>query len=261
VACCGSFAVVLHAATGVAQSYYAAFAEWLVRTHGAAVLTYDYRDFAASARGHIKDSKATMSAWGILDQQAALSALIARFPDVPIRVIGHSLGGLWLSFHDDIGKVDRVLAVASGPAYWLSHPLSEMARVIWFWWLGGPVAVAALGYLPRWIGLGAELPAGVYWQWRRWCLNRNFAAGAFGSSLPWPRPENARFELTTVSLTDDALIPPAISVRLLEFYPRAPGAVLSLDPAAFGLSGFGHTGIFRKRNQVAWPKLVEALVR
>jgi hypothetical protein len=67
-----------------------------------------------------------MSDWGLLDQDAALTHAIAAFPNLPIRVVGHSLGGHWLAFRDRIDRVARVVTVASGSAHWLAHPLSKL---------------------------------------------------------------------------------------------------------------------------------------
>ena len=253
-------AVVIHGATGVPAWYYGAFAAWLAAEHDAAVLTYDYRDFAASSVAHPRLSKATMSDWGLSDQGAALAELSRRFPDVPLRVIGHSLGALWLAFHEDIGRVDRVVAVASGPAYWLNHPLSYMPAVVWFWWLGGPPVVGLTGYMPGRLGLGPDLPAGVYWQWRRWCLARAFHRGDWGKSLPMPKLEAARFQLTCVALADDVLIPPKFAAQLASFYPFAQATSDTIEPAVFGLNSIGHTGVFAKRCRAVWPRLVAGLV-
>jgi predicted alpha/beta hydrolase len=254
-------AVVLHGATGVPAGYYSAFAGWLAAEHNAAVLTYDYRDFASSATGHPRASTALMSDWGIHDQGAALTWMARRWPDLPLRVIGHSLGALWLAFHADITRVDRVVGVASGPAYWRNHPLSYMPAVIWFWWLGGPAAVTAMGYMPgSALGLGPNLPAGVYWQWRRWCMRPDFARSDWGSLLPQPDLTRARFALTSVALADDVLIPPNFAARLADFYPSAPSQAQVIVPADHGLSQIGHTGVFTRRCAAAWPAIVRGLV-
>ena len=64
-------AVVLNGATGVPQGYYRHFARWLAAERQMACLTYDYRDFGASARMHPRRSQATMADWALADQPAA----------------------------------------------------------------------------------------------------------------------------------------------------------------------------------------------
>jgi predicted alpha/beta hydrolase len=108
-------AVVLHAATGVPAGYYRAFVEWLALAHGAVVLACDYRDSGEGLDRPLREVQTRMSDWGLLDQDAALSHAVATFPDLPVRVVGHSLGGHWLAFHDHIDRVDRVARWRAGP--------------------------------------------------------------------------------------------------------------------------------------------------
>jgi predicted alpha/beta hydrolase len=153
-------AIIIHGATAVPCRYYAKFAEWLSSERKAAVLIYDYRDFGASVTGPIQHAKANMAVWGIEDQSAALDYLCARYPELPVEGIGHSMGGLFLAFHRKARMMRRFTAVASGPAHRTRHPLSFTPAVIAFWFVVGPLLTHLLGYLPgRRIGLGSDLPA------------------------------------------------------------------------------------------------------
>jgi predicted alpha/beta hydrolase len=255
-------AILIHGGAGIPARYYQDFAAWLCATHAAAVLTYDYRDFGWSQQRPLRESDATFSDWGLRDQSAALSFLARRYADLPMRIVGHSLGAQWLAFHDDVARIDRVAAVASGPAFWRHHPLSYMPAVIAFWWLIGPAATKALGYLPgRAIGLGADLPAGVYWEWRKVCVTPGFHQPEWGHSLPTPRLDAARFDLTLLPAADDQMIPPAVVRRLPRFYPQARVSETLLDPAALGCKKIGHVGAFHIRNRACWTLIADPLVR
>jgi predicted alpha/beta hydrolase len=96
---------VIHAATGVPQGFYRAFAQWLAR-RGYAVLTYDYRGIGLSRRGPIQAERATMRDWGRLDMSAALAAAARRrseggpagTPPLPLLLVGHpsaATGSAW----------------------------------------------------------------------------------------------------------------------------------------------------------------------
>ena len=98
-------AIVIHGATAVPCRYYESFARWLSSARQAAVLIYDYRDYGSSARGHLRRARATMAVWGIKDQDAALGFLCKRYPDLPVEVIGHSMGGMFLAFHKNAARV------------------------------------------------------------------------------------------------------------------------------------------------------------
>jgi len=252
-------AVVVHPATGVHSGYYALFASWLARNHDAVVLTYDYRDFGGSSRRPVREATASMCDWGIRDQEAALAYVVERFGHLPVRIVGHSLGALWLAFHRDIGRVDRVVAVASGPNHWLDQPLSYMPAVVWFWWLAGPLTTKVIGYLPGWLGFGADLPKDVYWQWRRWCLSREFSRPEWGMSLPSPKLDEARFHLTLMPVADDVMIPPTMARRLPTFYPYANAQEDLIVPKDFGLKEIGHLRVFAPRSKAVWPRIAAAL--
>lgn len=249
-------AVVLHGATGVPQRYYAAFAGWLA-LQGHACLTYDYRGFGASARGHVRGSGATMADWGLRDQPAAQAALEALVPGVPVWVIGHSLGGLMLPFHEGAGRVERLIAVASGPVHVSDHPWSAQPVIRAFW--SGPTRAlaAALGYLPgRRLGLGPDLPLGVYRDWRRWCTTRGFYLAEVGRSLPMPDWSAFAGAMKAVAVADDAFVPPAAVWRLMQHYPEAEKRQLTLRPADFGLGRIGHVGVLGAERRALWPAIL-----
>lgn len=103
--------VILNAATGVPARFYHPFAAWAASHLGALVLTYDYRDFGASAAGPVKGAQATMVDWGVHDAQAARDFAARRFPDLPVWIIGHSLGALCVSFQKDLDRIERMIAV------------------------------------------------------------------------------------------------------------------------------------------------------
>lgn len=254
-------AVVLHGGAGFPARFYRDFASWLSTTHRAAVLTYDYRDFGWSLDRPLARSDARLSDWGIKDQSAALSYLRSRFPQLPPRVLAHSLGGQWLAFHDDVALVDRVVAVGSGPGFWRSHPWPMLPKVLAFWWLAGPLAATLAGYMPgRLLGFGADIPGGVYWEWRRLCMQPSYHVGEWGRAYPQPRLDAARFDLTIVPIADDQLIVPDMVRRLPSFYPHAKASETLLDPRQLGLKSIGHAGAFLPRNRVCWPLLAAPLL-
>ncbi|MEM7524506.1 MAG: alpha/beta fold hydrolase [Pseudomonadota bacterium] len=253
---------VLHGATGAPQRYYRHFARWLAEERGVACLTYDYRDFGASATGPVRASRATMADWGIKDQAAALSAATDRaaMTDAPVWVIGHSLGGFMTSFHANAGAIDRLIAVASGPVHVSDHPLRYLPLALAFWYGFGPAVAALTGIMPGRLfgaGPGANLPAPVYWQWRRWCTSRDFFACDIARGLmPPPDPERFQGRLKMIAVADDDTIPPHTVWRLARHYPEAWRSQLTLKPEAYGLGDVGHLGAFARRNAALWPDII-----
>lgn len=248
-------AAVLNPATGVPQAYYRHFARWLAEEQGIACLTYDYRGFRTSAHGPIKAVRLTMADWGIHDQQAARDWLTRRFPDAPLWVIGHSLGGFMLGYQSGLSQIARVIAVNSGPVHVRDHPWPYQAAARLFWFVIGPALVAITGYLPgRASGLGEDVPGPVFRQWKRWCTTRGFHRA--DPSLPPHDASGLTAPLRTVALSDDVMMPPAVTARLGEFYPAAPQIHVTLDPGEFGLGPVGHLAAFTRRNATLWPGLI-----
>jgi predicted alpha/beta hydrolase len=247
---------VLHGATGVPMGFYRAFAEWLSTVRNVAVLTYDYRDFGASARGPVRKARATMADWGLKDQPAALAAAAVLVPGVPRWVIGHSLGGVMLAFHPGMAGVERTILVASGPVHVTDHlaGFGLLARL--FWHGMAPVAHVA-GYLPGWLGLGVDLPLGVYLDWRRWCTTKGFHLAEVGRRLPLPDQGAVRGEMRVVAVADDNWVPPAAVWRGMAMYPQAVKRQVVLRPGDFALPGIGHLGALARRNAAVWPALVD----
>lgn len=249
-------AIVLHGATGVPQGYYRDFAAWLA-AQGYACLTYDYRDFGASAQGHMRTSNATMADWGVADQTAAQAQMAALFPQSPLWVIGHSLGGMMVPFQASVNRIDRLITVASGPVHLSDHPWPYRAVAALFWHGPPALATALLGYLPaRAFRFGPDLPAGVYWQWRRWCTTRGFYTCDAGRSLPMPEFRAYDGPMKLVAVADDQMVPPAAVWRLMQSYPEARKRQLVLHPGDHGLPRIGHIGAFHRKNAVLWPEIM-----
>jgi predicted alpha/beta hydrolase len=252
-------AIVIHPATGVPEAYYRHFAIWLSAAQDAVVLTYGYRGTEPSALATLKLSTLTMSDWGIADQSAALECLRNAAPGLPVWVIGHSLGALFTPWHAAASQIERVIAVASGPAYLTRHPVAFLPKVFWFWFLGGPLFTKLFGYMPgKWVGLSTNLPRNVYWQWRRWCLSRDFHRPEWGRNMPVPDLSAFKGRLSLVAVTDDVMIPPASVKMLSAFYPEARVDYREIAPADIRVASIGHTAIFARRNSKAWPLLFQS---
>ena len=248
--------VIINPATGVSAKFYRAFANWVAIAQNAVVLTYDYRDFGASAKRPVRQSRATMNDWGVHDQQAARDYAAAEFPDLPVWIVGHSLGALCLAFQRNLDRIERVIAVGSGPVHVSDHPWPYRALALAFWY--GPATLAALasGFLPgRRLRLGPDLPAGVYWQWRRWCTRRDFFASDIGTALPFPDWAGLKADMKVVAIADDDLLPPPAVWRLMRFYPEARKTQLTLRPSDYGLGQLGHIRVFAPESQPVWSAL------
>lgn len=251
-------AMVVHGATGAPARFYRAFAQWAAARRDLAVLTYDYRDFGSSLRRPMRGSKATLADWGRHDQGAALALLARLYPDTPLWVLGHSVGGLWLGWHEAMGRVTRSITVGAGLTHVSDHPWRYQWKARVFW--SSPVRLAArmAGYLPgTLVGLGADLPGGVYEDWRRWCLTPGWHLSDVGRTLPLPDVQRVRGTIRMIAIADDDLVPTAAVWRARALYPEAMKQQVVLRPADFGLASIGHIPLFQRRNAVLWPAILD----
>ncbi|QFS96312.1 Alpha/beta hydrolase family protein [Labrenzia sp. THAF191b] len=249
--------LVLHGATGVQQYFYRAFATWAAE-RGFGVLTYDYRDFGRSAFRPMRQSKATFADWAVLDQAAAERTLADLAPDGPLWVVGHSLGGLGFPFRRHDARVERITTVGAGFGHFSDHPWSYRPKVLAFWFLLGPLGTSVAGYLPgRQLLLGEDLPAGVYWQWRKWCTSRDFFRSDIGASLPDPDFGSDGPKLRMLTMKDDVVVPPVAVKRYADSFPNERVDFQMLHASDYGLKALGHIEVFSRRNAPIWPVILE----
>lgn len=250
--------IVINAATGIRQHYYEAFARWLAHEHNALVLTYDYCEFGLSRTSKpIQCSRVSMSDWGIVDQDAALSFACKSYPDLPLWVIGHSLGGLMLRWHQHRNHVERYITVASGPINTKDHPIAYLPFVLWFWYVSGPAVISVLGYLNgKLSGLGSDLPAVVFWQWRKWCTTDGFYDNEIGNSISKPPALTPMAPFTAIAIEDDVMVPPGTVRRMDDLYQGVAIEHKLLKPSDFGLKRVGHYKAFSPACAAMWPAIV-----
>lgn len=244
--------VILPSAMGVAQSYYARFAEWLA-SQGYVVTTFDYRGIGSSAPASLRGFTMDIFDWA-RDCAAVIDFVTARLPGTQLFWLGHSLGGQLLGLIPNRDRIQRVMTVATGNGYWLENSWQTKRFVWWLWFVAVPVATRLAGYFPgkrlRKVG---DLPRGVIEQWRRWCLNREYVVGAEGGSVR-AAYASIRTPMLSLSFTDDEMMS-AEGIRSLHgLYASAPIEYRRIAPAEIGVSRIGHFGFFRPQfEQTLWP--------
>lgn len=252
--------VLIVPAMAAGQGYYAPLAGWLAE-HGFDVTTFDYRGIGRSRRGPLRGFHADVMTWAQLDCAAMIEASAARAQGQPLYWIGHSLGGQIFPFVPNRERVAKMVTVATGSGYWRENapPLKRFAW--WLWYVVAPLSLRLFGYFPgkrlRKVG---DLPYGVMEQWRRWCLNPDYAVGVEGEPA---RAAYAavRTPLTAISFTDDEYMSARNTASLHGFYVNAPQTHKRFAPHQLGVRRIGHFGFFRaEQAPVLWqPHLLPEL--
>jgi len=233
-------------AMGVSQRYYAPFATWLA-AQGYVVATFDYSGTGLSNNGDVRKLNVNIVDWARFDCDAMINAISIFAPDKLLYWLGHSLGGQILGFVPDRSRIAKVVTIATGSGYWIENVPSIKWKAWWLWYVVAPLATRLFGYFPgkrlRKVG---DLPRGVMDQWRRWCLNPEYAVGAEGSAV------RANFAavttpITSFSFADDELMSARNTTSLHGFYESAPRIMKRISPQDVGAKRIGHFGFFNAR--------------
>jgi len=253
-------AVLIAGAMGVKQDYYAAFARWLA-AQGYAALGCDYRGMGESlpAGRSLRGFRADLFDWA-RDIDAAIDALLARHPELPLYVVGHSLGAQLPGLLRHRDRIAGLVSVAAGSGYWRDNAPQLKRIVLYFWHVLVPLGVAIAGYFPgRRIGKVGDLPRGVALQWRRWCMHPRYHVGAEGEAVR-ARFAGATFPIVALSITDDELMTERGTRVLIDCYENAPRQLQRIAPADVGAQRIGHFGFFRAQFEpTLWRRLERLL--
>lgn len=231
--------VLMNPATAVPQGFYTRFARYLAERYRFIVFTYDYRGVGESRGDTVRGLHADMRDWGEQDFAGAVAWLKARYPSRPLLSVGHSFGGHTLAMSDAAHQLDGALTFGTQLG-WIGHwPLHQRLRV-GLTLRAFPLLTRLYGYLPGWMGLREDLPAGVARQWSRWCLQRNYFLDdhpEYGDRL-----SKLRCPVRIYGATDDDFAPAPGVQAYARHIPGAEARILS--PAELGRP-IGHLAPFR----------------
>ncbi len=242
-------AVIINNATGVLATYYHYYARFLA-AHGFAVLTYDYRGIGESRPARLRGCGYRWRDWGEKDFDAALCFMRERAPEVPLHVVGHSIGGFLPGLAESAPLIDRMLTVGAQYAYWGDYARAQRARLFVKWHLMMPLLTALCGYFPGWrLGWLEDLPAGVAneWSFRGPRMEASHPRADRGDVLK--RFASVTAPLAAISVSDDELGTPAAVRRTLAYYRNAQVIEVGLTPADYGYERIGHFALFHARHE------------
>jgi len=231
-------AVLIVPAMGCGQDYYKSFASWLA-AQGFTVATFDYRGTGLSRRGALRGFKADIFDWARLD----CAAMIDELPERPLYWIGHSLGGQILPLVPNRESITKAVTVATGSGYWRENSPRIRPMAWWLWFVVTPLIVPLFGYFPgKTLRKVGDLPKGVMQQWRRWCLDPEYAVGAEGLRAQYAA---VRTPIVSLSFSDDEMMSLRNTESIHGFYSGAPRTMKRLAPQDIGAKRIGHFGFFR----------------
>jgi predicted alpha/beta hydrolase len=236
-------AVLINSATAVKRRYYDPFARYLAG-EGLTVLTYDYRGIGGSRPRDLSRFPAQLRQWAEEDQGGALD-WIGHLHPRKILVVGHSVGGQIVGLAPGNDRIAGMVGVAAQNGYWGHWPSPSRYRKALTWYVGIPVASRLFGYVPGWLGIKEDLPAGVAREWAEWCRRPGFLFEGHDERRygfeSFDRP------FLAYSFEDDDYAPRAAVESLLDAYREARVDHRHVTPREVGAPAIGHFGFFRER--------------
>ena len=247
--------IIIASATGVPQGFYQKFAQFAVDNHYD-VVTFDYRGIGESAPHSLRGFDMDYRDWASKDLHAVVDT--ASETGLPIFLIGHSYGGHALGLIDNHHKITAAYFFGAGAGWHGWMPLLERVRVTIMWNLIAPIITRIKGYL-GWsaLGMGEDLPLGVYKQWKRWCRFPNY----FFDDPNYPemkqRFAKVKVPIEATTATDDKWAMPSSRDAFMQHYNNADLAKVDIDPSKSGMNTIGHMGYFRSSSSMLWTDVIE----
>ncbi|WP_241026005.1 alpha/beta fold hydrolase [Burkholderia sp. Tr-20390] len=254
--------VLICPATGIRQSFYFPFADWL-RKDGHSTFVFDYRGIGASlGTDHVRRSQARKQDWGQFDMPAALDWLLGETSARSAHLIGHSAGAQLVGLMPNHASIRSLCAISASSGYVGNIRWPKRFAALLLAHMYVPISIRLLGYVPaRVLGWGDDLPPCVGLQWARWCRRPGYVANEFGAGVARHYYDEFIAPVTVVAATDDPLATPANIADWLRLLPRAKSDVHFIHPENPDGRAIGHVGMFRREHSSLWPELTRGLLR
>lgn len=239
--------------TGIKQTYYSKFLDYLCNKTGYSVVSFDYQSIGQSKFKPVHKYDIDFYFWRH-DIELVLEYVRNRFKDRKIIYLAHSYGGQFFGTLQETSGVEKLIFIASQNAYWKNY--AKPHKYWLFWKFMVPVISLFSKHFPaKKIGMGEDMPKGVVMMWRKWCLLENYF-------FDDPYVDTSEFSKVKIPLTCYAMIDDEWgNVEAVKFiknkYNNSPGETIVVDPKKYNLNKIGHNGFFRK--EVLWNLITERI--
>ena len=168
---------------------------------------------------------------------------------MPLGYVGHSFGGQALGLLANNSEVSRALLVAAQAGYWRLMTSPERYRVYALMNFIGMPLTRALGYAPGWIGIGEDLPKGVFLQWTGWVNKPALHVRRHQARRRSSISRKYNGALRALCISDDPWATrPAVELLCSGFTATKP-EIITVTPADVGVGKIGHFGFFRPEHR------------
>ena len=196
--------------------------------------------------------------WSRYDLAAAVDHAAARGK---VWLVGHSLGGHAIGQLPRPNELQAAYVCGTGAGWhgWMPRP--ERYRAWLLWNVVGPLFSQIYGYHPMSkLGMGEDLPMGVYRDWKKWCAHPHYFFDDPEARTITDKFAEVNIPLAAAVTTDDLWAQPTSRDAFFKGYSGTNVDRVDLTPAELGVKQVGHMGYFRAQTGVVlWPRILDWL--
>ena len=246
--------LIVAGATGVPQHFYYSFARY-ASSHGYTTLTLDYRGIGRSKPQTLVGFQASFIDWAELDLAAAVDYMACD--DVPLFMVGHSFGGHAFGLLPNHHRIAGFYVFATGAGWHGWMPTLESIKVRFLWNIVLPM-LAVKGYAPMsLLGIGEDLPLGVYKQWRHWCSFPHYFFDDPESAEMAEKFAQVTTPIVAANALDDNWALPHSRDAFIKAYKNSRITCVNINPEEYPGGRIGHMGYFRSQTKSLWNAVLQ----
>lgn len=247
--------IQFHAGTVIKKEFYLKFCTYLAES-GFAVILFDYRGVGESRPASLRGFQASISDWGCYDAPVVLDWIKAKYKNIPIHLLAHSMGGQILGLMPNWALFDKIIVLASSSGNWNNFIPSYKRQVKWSSNLLFPIFLPLFGYAPGKFGLGDDWPRGVAEDWLYNCRQNTLMADFMQQKISETYYKAIDKPITAWFFPDDHMATPKTRPNYQKSYPNAKVDVYSIQPESCNLDSIGHFGLFKEKSKdTLWAEL------
>lgn len=249
--------------TAAKKEFYLPFLEFLAQ-NGFAVALWDYRGSGESAPQNLKECNFNFLDYGTKDMPTIKKYLQTKFADLPLLVVGHSVGGQQLGFMDSLEGIKGFVGFAVSTGYFGYMPLAYRLQATYFFYLFTPLSISLTGYLKaKKFGYMEDLPRRVVTEWRDWCEKPSyfFHPDFYGKTVPEGHFKNYNFPVHVFWATDDPISNQnSVATYWQHIQNTKPITLQKIQPHAYQQKKIEHFGFFKKgMKETLWQETIAKL--
>ncbi|RZG78578.1 alpha/beta hydrolase family protein [Acinetobacter venetianus] len=247
--------IIIAGATGVPQDFYRRFSRFAAK-NGYRTITFDYRGISKSKTQDLNGFKASFTDWATLDLAAVVDEIVDDKSET--FMVAHSFGGHAFGQLPNHQKIAGMYVFATGAGWRGWMPKYESIRVNIMWNAILPTLTFLKGYTPMsMLGMGEDLPFGVYQQWRKWCKYPHyFFDDPKVSTAMKEKFSKVKVPIVAANAVDDSWATPRSRDAFIKGYKNADVTCKDILLSS-SLPKVGHMGYFRPESKKLWIDVLE----